>query len=60
MPNKNELGREMLDNMHLTKEQYQTMCGIVDDLELEKGPIEYPEEPKEEDWSDIENMLNES
>ena len=50
MPDKKKLGKEMLENMHLTKEQYQTMCGIVDDLELDDGPI--PEEPKEEKPSD--------
>lgn len=60
MPGKKELGEEMLKNMHLTKEQYQAMCGIVDDLELEKGAVEIPKEEKEEDWADIEKFMNQS
>ena len=34
--NKKELGKEILDNMDLTKEQYLELCNLIDELELEK------------------------
>lgn len=46
---KMELGREMLENMDLTKEQYIEMCKLCDELDLDRPSIE-PEEPS---WDDI-------
>lgn len=49
---KKEFGREILENMDLTKEQYLNLCGLCDDLGLEPKSEEEIEE-KEEDWDDI-------
>ena len=55
---KKELGLEILKNMDLTKEQYLSMCGLIDDLDLEKGAVEIVEEEKEDTWEDIEKAMN--
>lgn len=47
---KQKLAKEFFDNMDLTKEQYLSLCGLVDDLELEKLV-------KEETIDDILNSL---
>ena len=46
---KMELGREMLENMDLTKEQYIELCKMCDELDLNRPDAE-PEEPS---WDDV-------
>ena len=46
---KMELGREMLENMDLTKEQYIELCKMCDELGLTRPDAE-PEEPS---WDDV-------
>ena len=47
---KKELANELLTNMELTKEQYLSLCGLVDDLELDV--VE-----KEPSWEEITSKL---
>ena len=46
---KTELGREILENMDLTKEQYIELCKMCDELDLNRPDAE-PEEPS---WDDV-------
>ena len=46
---KTELGREILENMDLTKEQYIELCKMCDELDLSR-PVAEPEKPS---WEDI-------
>ena len=55
MPTKRELGREILENMDLTKEQYIELCELCDELGLEKKGDE-PEEEKELTWEELDKL----
>ena len=55
MPTKRELGREILENMDLTKEQYMELCALCDDLDLEKKGEE-PEEEREMSWEELDRL----
>ena len=35
---KKQLGKEFLENMDLTREQYLELCALCDDLGLDKAP----------------------
>lgn len=52
---KRELGREILENMDLTKEQYMELCALCDDLGLEKKGEE-PEEERELSWEELDRL----
>lgn len=52
---KRELGREILENMDLTKEQYMELCALCDDLDLEKKGEE-PEEEREMSWEELDRL----
>ena len=52
---KRELGREILENMDLTKEQYMELCALCDDLDLEKKGEE-PEEEREMSWEELDKL----
>lgn len=56
MSSKREIGREMLENMQLTKEQYVNACALVDELSMEKGPLKC-ELPAEDEWASIDSMF---
>ncbi|MBO6248916.1 MAG: hypothetical protein J6N54_08915 [Bacteroidales bacterium] len=56
MSSKREIGREMLDNMTLTKEQYANACALIDELSMEKGPLKC-ELPVEDEWASIDSMF---
>ena len=51
-----ELGKEILQNMEVSKEQYVNFCSLVDELGLEKGPLKC-ELPKEDEWSKIDSSF---
>ena len=51
--NKKELGKEILENMDLTKEQYMELCRLCDELELEKGRAVVASEQVEQSWDEI-------
>lgn len=36
------VGMEMLDNMSMTREQYENACALIDDLHMERGDFEKP------------------
>ena len=55
MSTKQELGREILENMDLTKEQYLEACALCDELGLEKKGEE-PEEEKEPTWEELDKL----
>ena len=52
---KRELGREILENMDLTKEQYMELCALCDELDLEKKGEE-PEEEREMSWEELDRL----
>ena len=56
MRSRREIGREMLDNMQLTKEQYVNACALIDELAMEKGPLKC-ELPAEDEWASIDSMF---
>lgn len=53
---KRELGREILENMDLTKEQYLNLCALCNELDLEKKGEE-PEEEKDVSWEGLDRSL---
>lgn len=55
MLTKRELGREILENMDLTKEQYMELCALCDELDLEKKGEE-PEEEREMSWEELDKL----
>ena len=46
---KQKIGRELLENMDLTKEQYLQFCALAEDLDLD-----FPPEPEPE-WDELFN-----
>lgn len=52
---KRELGREILENMDLTKEQYMELCALCDELDLEKKGEE-PKEERELSWEELDRL----
>ena len=54
---KRELAKEIITNMHLTKEQYMEMCRLIDELHLvPKG--DEPVDPEDMDWDDIIDIID--
>ena len=36
------IGNEMLQNMELTREQYENACALIDELHMERGDFKKP------------------
>lgn len=56
MSSKREIGRELIQNMQLTREQYINACALIDELAMEKGPLK-SELPAEDEWASIDSMF---